>query len=155
MRKKNAIRTVNQQLDDLTSLLKLARSQYIVLAGDLNISTQFKGLDGVRHRAAFERLTHFGFVDALALGRPARAPLTHCHCRETRCLHVQTQWHNRSLKPWQTDYVFVSAPLACAVTACSVVPWERGRCSDHAPLVLVLDLHVNPGACSDVAPARA
>jgi exonuclease III len=133
------VTTVHRFLSDLTPLLDTLSKRGVILAGDLNISTQWLGPHRSRHRNALERFATMGLVDCLALGRPARPKLEGCPCEDMPCCHVRTQRHPRSPVPWQTDYMFVSESLVSRVQACSVIdggtpnPWEL---SDHCPIVL-------------------
>jgi endonuclease/exonuclease/phosphatase family metal-dependent hydrolase len=136
-----AITTFHRQLSDLTPLFDTTLGRQVVLAGDLNLSTQFEEPHRGRHRNAFERLNAFDLVDALALDRPQRGPLQGCSCGGNPCRHVRTQRHQASPIPWQNDYVFVSRSLGARVIACNAVdhgepdPWSF---SDHCPLLLEL-----------------
>ncbi len=132
-----AITTIHRQLSDLTPLFDSPLGHRVILAGDLNISTQFPEPDRSRHRNALERLLAFNLVDALSLDIPARGPLKDCPCADKPCMHVWTQRHSRSSIPWQNDYCFVSQKLAPSVRACypnrDSYPWEL---SDHCPIIL-------------------
>jgi exonuclease III len=132
-----AITTVHRQLSDLTPLFDSVFGRRVILAGDLNISTQLPEPDRSRHRNAFDRLLTLGLVDAFSLSRPAREPLDGCPCKDLPCHHVQTQRHGRSKTPWQNDYFFVSDILVPKVKACK--PLHDGYSwllSDHCPIVL-------------------
>jgi endonuclease/exonuclease/phosphatase family metal-dependent hydrolase len=138
-----AVTTVQRQLSDLTPLFDSAQGERVVLAGDLNLSTQFPEPDRSRHHNVMERFESLGLVDCLALDRPPRGPVAGCPCVDDPCRHVRTQRHPKSETPWQNDYFFVSRKLAAAVTSCRAVdhgdpdPWAL---SDHCPLVLELDV---------------
>ena len=137
-----APRRVHRLLSDLTPLLDSSSTRGVVLAGDLNVSTQWLGPHRVRHRNVLERFATLGLVDCLGLQRPPRPRLEGCPCEDVPCNHVRTQRHPKSPVPWQTDYVFVSESLAPCVVSCSAVdggepdPWQF---SDHCPLVLELN----------------
>lgn len=136
-----AITTLQRQLSDLTPLFDTALGRRVVLAGDLNVTTQFEEPHRSRHRNALERLEAFGLGDALDLERPARGPLGGCSCGCDPCRHVRTQRHLKSEFPWQNDYFFVSRSLQPRVKACQAMdcgepdPWSF---SDHCPLILEL-----------------
>jgi len=134
-----AITTLHRQLSDLTPLLDSPQGKHAILAGDLNISTQFREPHRTRHANALDRIGSLGMVDALRMNRPPRDPPTRCPCVDRPCLHVQTQRHPKSATPWQNDYVFVSAALAPNVRACHPIdagyPWSL---SDHCPVVVEL-----------------
>jgi exonuclease III len=132
-----AITTLHKQLSDLTPMFDSPLGRRVVLAGDLNISTQFAEPDGTRHKNALDRIASLGLVDAFGLNRPPRQPLADCTCRDEPCRHVQTQRHGRSKIPWQNDYFFVSKALVPKIKACRAIhdgyPWSL---SDHCPIVL-------------------
>jgi len=138
-----SVTTVHRLLSDLTPLLDNASTRGVILAGDLNLSTQLEAPHRARHRNALERFATLGLVDCLALERPARRRLANCPCEERPCRHVQTHRHPKSPHPWQDDYVFVSESLASRVVSCFGLdggepdPWQF---SDHCPLVLELNL---------------
>ena len=70
-----AITILHRQLSDLTPLFDTKLGRSVVLAGDLNVTTQFEEPHRSRHRNARERLQAFSLIDALDLERPARGPL--------------------------------------------------------------------------------
>ena len=134
-----AVTTVHRLLSDLTPLLDSKLGRRVILAGDLNVSTQLPEPDRKRHRNLLERFATVGLVDCLDLERPARQLLRNCPCEDIPCRHVHTHRHGRSGKPWQNDYMFVSKPLSSRVVSCRPVnegdsiAWSH---SDHRPLVL-------------------
>ena len=134
-----AIITLHRQLSDLTPMFDSPLGRRVVLAGDLNISTQFPEPDRSRHRNALERIAAFDMVDAFGIDRPPRERLDGCPCEDRPCRHVQTQRHGRSKIPWQNDYFFVSKALVPKVKSCIPVhegyPWLL---SDHSPILLEL-----------------
>jgi hypothetical protein len=86
--------TVNRQLSDLTPLFDDPRLEgRIVLAGDLNITTQWTGEQA--HYADWEaatlqriRIRGFGLIDCLGLHREG-GPLQGCGCADgDRCRHI-------------------------------------------------------------------
>ena len=135
--------TVNRMLTDLVPLFDnpiLGRE--VVLGGDLNITTQWVGSQvRYRHweRATFDRIAAFGLRDCLDAFR-ADGALDGCGCLDgDGCRHLQTQYHPRSTRPWQNDYVFASTELVAKgdVTSAYVVDDPAVRpLSDHLPLVL-------------------
>ena len=137
-----AITSVHRQLSDLTPLFDSKLGARVVLAGDLNVTTQFDEPTRSRHRNFLQRLEIFGLIDALSLMRPDRPPLAGCPCNDTPCRHVRTQRHPQSEVPWQNDYCFVSRSMGDAVSACYAhdggdpAPWTL---SDHCPIVLELN----------------
>jgi endonuclease/exonuclease/phosphatase family metal-dependent hydrolase len=140
-----AITTVHRQLSDLTPLVDSPLGDRLVFAGDLNISSQFKGVDGRRHRNLLERFATLDLVDCLAMNRPARERLANCPCADESCLHVQTQRHPRSAVPWQNDYFFVSKKLAAKVRSCYAVEGEVAwHHSGHRPIALELTVKSPP-----------
>lgn len=112
-----AVTTANRQLSDLTPLFDDSVWQgRIVLAGDLNLTTQWTGADARYlpwHRTTFTRIREFGLVDVLDQHR-ADGPLPGCGCADgPACRHIRTLYHGRSQRPWQNDYAFVSRQRAC------------------------------------------
>lgn len=140
-----AVTTVNRQLSDLTPLFDApAWEGRVVLAGDLNLTTQWTGRDARYlpwHRTTFARIREFGFVDCLDAHR-GNGPLSGCGCTDgPNCRHIQTLFHSASDRPWQNDYVFTSLSLLPLVASASAVN-EAGlrRLSDHLPLVVDMDI---------------
>lgn len=135
------ITNVHRQLSDLTPLLDMPKVK-VVLGADLNISSQFGGADGRRHRNALDRYATLGLIDCLLVNRPARELRSDC-CKSP-CLHVQTHVNNKKGKkktPWQIDYIFASKCLEKSIVSCAASDhpgqWEF---SDHCPLILDLDI---------------
>ncbi len=137
------VTTVHRLLSDLTPLLDASSKRGVVLAGDLNVSTQVNAPHRARHRNALERFATLGLVDCLALQRPSRSKLEGCPCEDSPCRHVRTHRHSNSSVPWQDDYLFVSDSLVRRVKACRVIdhgepdPWQL---SDHCPIELELEI---------------
>ncbi len=140
---KYAITAVHRMLSDLTPLIdqrgRRRRPEPLVLAGDLNISTQLSPPDRERHAGLLRRCAELGLTDGWTVSPDAqRAP--DCDCvAAPDCGHVRTHTHNRSTRPWQLDYVFANRALE--FTSCRTVidahTWQR---SDHAPVVAELTL---------------
>jgi endonuclease/exonuclease/phosphatase family metal-dependent hydrolase len=140
-----AVTTVNRQLSDLTPLLDApAWEGRIILAGDLNLTTQWTGRDARYlpwHRTTLARIREFGLADCLDAHR-GDGPLPGCGCADgPACRHIQTLFHSRSPRPWQNDYAFTSTALLPLVTSASPVN-QAGlrRLSDHLPLVIDMDI---------------
>ncbi len=78
--------------------------------------------------------------------------------RGTSCRHIRTQYHPRSSRPWQNDYVFALRKLLGegALRCAEVIdaPHLR-RLSDHLPLRIELAVPDDGGAgrqrCEDAA----
>lgn len=138
-----AITTLHKQLSDLTELFDSKQGQSLIIAGDLNISTQFEEPHRSRHRNLLQRFETLGLINALDLNLPPRNALAGCTCSDNPCLHVQTQRHSRSRIPWQNDYIFLSQGLKPKVQSCYAIqegepdPWSF---SDHCPVILELSL---------------
>ena len=138
-----AVTAVHRMLSDLTPLVdhrsRRQRPSPLVLAGDLNVSTQIGGPDRARHAGTLQRFTDLGLTDGWSVSPDAeRAP--DCDCPAAPgCGHVRTHRHNRSERPWQLDYVFANRALR--FTSCRTVvddaTWEL---SDHAPVVARLEV---------------
>jgi exonuclease III len=141
--------TVHRILSDLTPLLDERRMKGVIIAGDLNITTQWSARhkDTLRGRHAeclrrdsnlFERFRALGFHNLVT--RKDGKPLEGCDCSlGTACPHVRTQRHDRSSFPWQNDYVFVTTDLLERGPRIEVLDEEPAwRLSGHCPIVLDL-----------------
>lgn len=106
-------------LSDLTGVLASARRHPVVLAGDLNLTTQFPSSTPTQADrqavaaadAVFARLHAWGLVDCLCRTYKNRPRLERCTCLSTSpCSHVQTfRSNNRAdSTPTQLDYAFLS-----------------------------------------------
>ena len=134
-----AVATVHKQLSDLTPLFDSKFGRRVVLAGDLNVSTQLKEPDRSRHRNARERFGTLGLTECLGLERPSRERLADCPCEDDPCRHVRTQRHGNSDVPWQNDYFFVSRSLVATVQACFAADGGQADSWDlsgHCPVIL-------------------
>ena len=87
--------TMHSLLNDLIPLIDESGSRqnrWIVMGGDLNVSTQLPAPYGRWSRSIFDRIEGFGLVD-LAAATVARRPelrIEDCSCGENDCGHVQT-----------------------------------------------------------------
>jgi exonuclease III len=139
--------TVHRILSDITPLLDERKGRGILLAGDLNITTQWsakhKSFLRGRHeecfrrdRNLFERFTALGLHNLVTRAQPT--PLEGCDCNlGAACRHVRTQRHERSRFPWQNDYIFVTADLLERRPKCEVLDEEAAwRLSGHCPIVV-------------------
>lgn len=140
--------TVHRVLSDLTPLIDERRARGMVIAGDLNVTTQWSAkhrsfLKGrhaeclARDRDLFGRFAALGFHNLVMRGEE-EGPLPGCDCSEgIACRHVQTQRHERSVFPWQNDYVFVTSDLLDRNPALTVFDdesvWEL---SGHCPIAI-------------------
>lgn len=141
--------TVHRILSDLTPLIDERRGRGIIVAGDLNITTQWSAkhrsfLRGrqeeclARDRNLFERFKALGLHNVVVRTQPG--PLEGCDCSlGVDCKHVQTQRHERSTFPWQNDYFFLSEDLLQQPFSVEVFDhdafWEL---SNHCPIVVEL-----------------
>jgi exonuclease III len=140
---KYAITAVHRMLSDLTPLIdqrgRRRRPTPLVLAGDLNVSTQLAPPDRERHAGILRRCEELGLTDGWTVS-PDAVRAEDCDCADTPgCGHVRTHTHNRSARPWQLDYVLANRVLrfdSCR-TVLDDVTWQR---SDHAPVVARLTL---------------
>lgn len=134
---------LHRMLSDLTTLFVGADRPPVVLAGDLNISTQWVRPEKLAQRvsAAFARITAFGLVDCLAHPKATRPDLPSCPCRIAGCKHVQTVLSQGSvnLDPVQLDYAYVSESLVGALESCNVQRDRASQLSDHFPIVVELN----------------
>ena len=129
-------------ISDLTGVLAKSKRKPVVLAGDLNTTTQ--GAESKENQAevVFARLRAWGLVDCIAHTRESRPRLPNCTCPDgENCAHVRTyrHIHRPDSDPTQWDYAFASASLMPAFRTCEVVDtaaaWEL---SDHCPILLEL-----------------
>ena len=131
-----AVTTLHRILSDLTPLFDTSNGRRVVVGGDLNCSTQLAPPHRTRHKTVFDRFVSLGLVNVTER-RLDDAVLVGCPCADEPCRHVRTHFHSKSPKPWQDDYVFVSAALATSAS-CEVL--DRGATdrplSDHAPVVV-------------------
>lgn len=139
--------TVHRILSDLTPLIDQRRGRGIIIAGDLNITTQWsakhKSFLRGRHeeclrrdRNLFKRFEALGLYNVVVRSKPG--PLEGCECCfGEECKHVQTQRHDRSTFPWQNDYFFLSEDLLQQPFSVEVLDhddfWEL---SNHCPIVV-------------------
>ena len=135
---------VHRMLSDLTGILAYPRRGPVVLAGDLNLTTQCsedpRAIVAAKEAAVvFQRLRTWQLVDCVAAMGESRQRLPACVCLDRPCSHIQTYRHNNSVRsnPTQFDYSFVSAALQPALTKCEIVDTEAAwRQSDHCPILL-------------------
>lgn len=134
---------LHRMLSDLTGVLAVAHRHPVLLAGDLNVTTQGAKSPENEAAAVFARLRAWRLVDCLAHTRADRPRLANCACADgDACSHVQTF---RSKNPMdgdatQLDYAFLSDSIVSALIKCRVegttAAWQR---SDHCPIVLDVD----------------
>jgi hypothetical protein len=140
--------TVHRILSDLAPLIDERRARRMVIAGDLNVTTQWSVkhssfLRGyhkeclARDRELFARFAALGFHN-LVRRSDAEGPLPGCECADgPACRHVQTQRHEKSSFPWQNDYVFVTADIVEREPVLEVFDQEDAwELSGHCPVVI-------------------
>lgn len=136
---------VHRQLSDLAPLLDDPQLGHrLVMGGDLNITTQWTDSNARYRRweqTTFARISAFGLHDCLDHHR-SEGPLDGCECLDgPDCRHVRTQYHERSARPWQNDYAFVTDAVLGATGRAFVVDDETVRAlSDHLPLLIDVDV---------------
>lgn len=147
-RVRHATTSLHRMISDLMPLFE--SDAPIVLAGDLNVTTQpMKGDAGgwwhAQHEAFFARLTALGLesvTDHDNFDRGEGCAGCTCHLG-TECRHVRTHRHMNRVDstPYQDDWVFVSKGLAGAVVGGRAIDtgdaWGR---SDHCPITFDLDV---------------
>jgi hypothetical protein len=139
--------TVHRILSDLTPLIDERHGRGIIVAGDLNITTQWSAkhksfLRGrqkeclLRDRNLFERFEALGLHNVVV--RAKQGPLEGCDCiLGTECKHVKTQRHQRSTFPWQNDYFFLSKDLFQQSFSVEVLDQEDvWKLSSHCPIIV-------------------
>ena len=137
----------HRMLSDLTGVLARSGRHPVVLAGDLNLTTQVAYSGQTRAEtagaeAALARIRAWGLTDCVAHTHASRTRLVDCSCPEgDACSHVQTfRLKNRAdSRPTQLDYAFVSDTIVPKLIGCQVVDEEAAwQLSDHCPIVLEL-----------------
>ena len=139
--------TVHRILSDLTPLIDRRNGKRIIIAGDLNITTQWSSkhksfLRGrheeclKRDRNLFERFEILGFKNVVK--NKDNKPLKDCECNDgINCRHVQTQRHSHSKFPWQNDYIFLSEDLRKLDYQVHVIDQEEiWKLSNHCPIII-------------------
>jgi len=125
-----SIPNLHRIFSDLTGILKghINGKRNIVLAGDLNASSQFdQHYGGESHRIFFERLRDFG--------------LDNCFELNGNKDFVQTLRFPKSKISWQNDYFFISKSISKNFKNCEVVDTEEARkYSDHNPVIITLEI---------------
>lgn len=119
----------------------------VVIAGDWNIGTWWKGQDDAKYARredpALRLLEAYGFEDCLDRHLPAdRGRLVDCPCEHGEdCRHIRTYRKSDSSSAYQDDYLFATKSLANRMPFAEVDPgWDwASPVSDHAPLIAELD----------------
>ncbi len=119
----------------------------VVLAGDWNIGTWWKGEEDAkyarRENAALRLLEAYGLEDCLDRHLPAdRGRLANCPCEHgDDCRHIRTYRRSASSSAFQDDYLFATTALADRISRAEVDPgWDwASPVSDHAPLIAEVD----------------
>jgi exonuclease III len=131
---------LHRMLSDLTGVLALAHRYPVVLAGDLNVTSQGAKSRENEAAAVFARLRAWRLVDCIALTRATRPRLSNCTCPEgDDCSHAQTFRRGSQTQGGitQLDYAFISESIASSLISCSVegtaAAWRQ---SDHCPIIL-------------------
>lgn len=139
---------LHRMISDLTDVFASSRRTPVVVAGDLNITTQiaYEGqtqVDTDGAAAVFARLRAWGMTDCLSRKFTGASPTAGCTCPDgDACSHLQT-FRLKNLvasRPTQLDYAFASQPMAPRLIRSQVVDDnDAWRLSDHCPLVLDFD----------------
>jgi len=143
--------TVHRILSDLTPLIDERRGRGIIVAGDLNITTQWSAkhksfLRGrqdeclARDLNLFERFKALGLHNVVV--RTQAGQLEGCDCNlGIACKHFQTQRHERSTFPRQNDYFFLSEDLLEQPFSVEVLDRDDfWKLSSHCPVVVEFGL---------------
>jgi exonuclease III len=139
------VTTVQRLLSDITPLVDSPLGKYLIVGGDINVSSQYSAKDKhrLRHVNVLERFKSLGLIDCVDQKIPqGRGRLDGCTCvYGDECRHVRTQRHKHSSLPWENDYIFASKALAKKLI--SAKPWdEEGawNLSDHCPIIATFDI---------------
>lgn len=122
---------------DLVPLFDSPDGARVILGGDFNVSTATTDARSLaRGEAIFAAVRSLGLVAAKDVADDPPLPIPDCPCRMGRsCGHIAT-WGRADL-----DHLFVSPALASQVVGLDVDPTVvAAGLSDHAPLILDLDL---------------
>lgn len=120
------IPNLHRILSDLTELIEGRNTKHrLIIGGDFNATLQIdEQQTGNSHKVFFDRLQEFQLVN--------------CFDNYYEDF-VQTHRHNRSTKPWQIDYFFISKRLQKNLVNCEVISNEIvNKVSDHNPVVIEL-----------------
>lgn len=123
-----AIPNLHRIFSDLTGILESAKTKHrVIIGGDFNASLQIDEQQvGDSHKAFFGRLEEFGLINCVDNYYDD---------------YIQTHRHNRSDKPWQNDYFFISKRLNSHLVNCEVIDNEKIRkFSDHNPVIIDLEI---------------
>jgi exonuclease III len=138
-------------ISDLTGVLVGARRHPVLLAGDLNVTTQYptdkpsqRDTDAAAAATAvFARLGAFGLQDCRRHGAASANRPASCRCLDgDLCRHTRTfrSGNVEESAPTQLDYLFASDSLLTAATGCHVDDSaEAWALSDHCPVVIDID----------------
>jgi exonuclease III len=142
-------------LSDLTSVLATSKLKPVILAGDLNTTTQGAASKENQAAIAFGRLSAWGLVDCIGRTRASRPRLAGCKCPDgDDCSHVRTYRHNMKPEsdPTQWDYAFASESIVHRMKECQVVDEDVAwKLSDHCPIVLELEIGPGPRVSAETA----
>lgn len=146
---------MHRMLSDLTSVLAPSKRKPVILAGDLNTTTQGAASKGNQAAIVFGRLRAWGLVDCIDRTRTSRSGLTCCKGPDgDLCSHVRTYRHNNDpeSEPTQWDYAFASESIVHTMKKCQVVDEEGAwNLSDHCPIALELEIGPGPKAPGETA----
>lgn len=126
--------SVHRSLSDLDPLFTDSRyNEYIVLGGDLNVSTQMpRGPARARSLAVFARLEALGLKGCLEAKWTSERAIPDCPCElGEECRHVQTKKDDK----YQMDYIFASESLALGDCFRLDTQPDWRNYSDHAPVL--------------------
>ncbi len=95
----DACSRLHRMISDLTGILSVSRRYPVILAGDLNVTTQFPRSTPTQSErdaaaaaaAVFARLDGWGLTNCLSRQTTARTGSPNCNCRDgAACTHVKT-----------------------------------------------------------------
>jgi exonuclease III len=119
-----ATTTMHHVISDISALVyKNLKSKYILMAGDLNISTQYDEQyrnQAPSHNIVFDRIKDLGLINCTM---------------EKYGKHIQTYYHSKGDFPWQNDYIFTNKKLYDKINSLKIYSKEEiDDRSDHMPV---------------------
>ncbi|WP_100422554.1 endonuclease/exonuclease/phosphatase family protein [Sediminihabitans luteus] len=136
--------TLHRAISDLTPIFQERASDYVLVAGDLNLYSYSDGtIWGRRGMTVFERLAAYGLDVLGPFRRPDEPRLERCPCPDVDCRHVITFLYqsNPKNRPHQLDFFLATPRLRDRRRECWADPdLEWPQHSDHRPILTAFDV---------------